>query len=189
VNVRSVRRLLLHACCAPCGTHPFTVLRDAFDVAVYFDNPNIFPESEHGARLAEIRTLGGRWGFAVEEAPYDHAAWLDRVAGLEDEPEGGLRCSECFRFRLERTAGRARELGMDAFATTLSVSPHKNAALINRIGAEVAAAGGVAFHADDFKKRDGFRKSCVLSREAGLYRQDYCGCEFSLREAEKRRQT
>jgi epoxyqueuosine reductase len=187
VSVQAGARLLLHACCAPCGTHPFTVLRDAFDVVVYFDNPNIFPESEHEARLREIRALGERWGFAVEDAPYDHGAWLDRVAGLEDEPEGGGRCGECFRFRLERTAERARRLGRTAFATTLTVSPHKDASRINRIGAEVAAASGVAFHADDFKKQDGFRKSCVLSREAGLYRQDYCGCEFSQREAQKRR--
>ncbi len=181
------RRLLLHACCAPCGTHPFTVLREAFDVTVYFDNPNIFPESEYRARLEEMRALGGRWGFPVECAEYDAAAWREQVRGLEDEPEGGRRCEACFRFRMERTAGRAAALGMDAFATTLTVSPHKNAALINRIGSETGFSSGAAFFPSDFKKQDGFRKSCELSRQAGLYRQDYCGCEFSLREAERRR--
>jgi epoxyqueuosine reductase len=183
----SGRRLLLHACCAPCGTHPFTVLRDTFEVTVYFDNPNIFPESEYRARLQEIRTLGAKWRFAVEDGAYDTAVWMDRIRGLEAESEGGKRCAECFRFRLERASGRALELGMNAFATTLSVSPHKNAALINQIGSEIAESSGVAFFAADFKKQDGFRKSCDLSREEGLYRQSYCGCEFSLREAEKRR--
>ncbi|MBN2200364.1 epoxyqueuosine reductase QueH [bacterium] len=183
----SRRRLLLHACCAPCGTHPFTVVREEFDVTVYFDNPNIFPESEYRARLEEIRMLGRRWGFPVESAEYDAAAWRDAVRGLEDEPEGGKRCAVCFRFRLERTARRASVLGMDAFTTTLTVSPHKNAALINRIGSETGFSAGVAFFTADFKKQDGFRKSCELSRAAGLYRQSYCGCEFSLREAESGR--
>jgi epoxyqueuosine reductase len=187
VNDRSRRRLLLHVCCAPCSTHPFTVLREAFDVTAYFDNPNIFPESEYQARLQGIRTLGAQWGFSVETAPYDVAAWKDRIRGLEAEPEGGNRCTACFRLRLERTAVRAGELRMDAFATTLTVSPHKNAAQINRIGSEIGAPAGVEFVAADFKKQDGFRKSCILSREAGLVRQDYCGCEFSLGEAVRRR--
>ncbi|MDM7925521.1 MAG: epoxyqueuosine reductase QueH [bacterium] len=187
MNGSGRRRLLLHACCAPCGTHPFTVLREAFDVTVYFDNPNIFPESEYRARLDEIRALGDRWNFPVETAEYDAGNWRYAIRGLEDEPEGGKRCRVCFRFRLERTAERAAASGMDAFATTLTVSPHKNAALINRIGSEIGPLTGVTFIAADFKKQDGFRKSCALSREAGLYRQDYCGCEFSLREAERRR--
>jgi epoxyqueuosine reductase len=187
VTVSGRQRLLLHACCAPCGTHPFTVLREAFEITVLFDNPNIFPESEYRARLEEMRALGVRWDFPVETAEYDAGNWQNAIRGLEDEPEGGKRCEVCFRFRLARAAVRAAALGMDAFTTTLSVSPHKNAALINRIGTEIGQSSGVTFFPADFKKQDGFRKSCNLSREAGLYRQSYCGCEYSLREAERRR--
>lgn len=187
MNGSGRRRLLLHACCAPCGTHPFRVLREEFDVTVYFDNPNIFPESEYRTRLAEIRALGDRWNFPVESAEYDAGDWRHAIRGLEDEPEGGKRCEACFRFRLRRTAKAASGFGMDAFATTLTVSPHKNAALINRVGSETGFSLGVSFFPADFKKQDGFRKSCELSRSEGLYRQDYCGCEFSLREAERRR--
>jgi hypothetical protein len=181
-------RLLLHCCCAPCGTHPYRALSESHDVSVHFDNPNIQPESEYRARLEEMRGLAGRWGFALVEAPYEPEAWRAAVRGLEDEPEGGARCAACIRFRLGRTAAEAKRLRMEAFAASLSVSPHKNAALINRIGREEGERAGVRFVETDFKKKEGFRISCELSREEGLYRQDYCGCEFSRRESDRRRE-
>ena len=182
MNPSSGPKLLLHCCCAPCGTHPLRLLGERFDVTGYFDNPNIQPEEEYLARLTEIRGLAERWGFPVIEGTYDSESWLSAIRGHEDEPEGSARCEICYRFRLEKTAGKAKSFGMDGFATTLSVSPHKKAEIINRIGRETGGHAGIPFVEADFKKKDGFRISCELSRAEGLYRQDYCGCMFSRRE-------
>jgi predicted adenine nucleotide alpha hydrolase (AANH) superfamily ATPase len=157
------------------------MLSERFEVAVYFDNSNIQPEEEYRARLLEIRELAARWGFSLVEAVYDPGAWFSAVRGYEDQPEGSRRCEICYGIRLNRTALRAVELGMDWFATTLSISPHKKADLINRIGGETAEAAGIRFLECDFKKKDGFRISCELSRAEGLYRQNYCGCIYSRR--------
>jgi predicted adenine nucleotide alpha hydrolase (AANH) superfamily ATPase len=178
-------KLLLHACCAPCATHPVRLLRERFDVVVYFDNPNIQPAGEYRARLEEIRSLAARWKFPLLEGGNDGDAWLAAVAGHEEEPEGAVRCEICYRFRLERTARRAKASGMDGFASTLSISPHKKADVINRIGGEAGDSEGILFIDADFKKKDGFKASCDLSRLEGLYRQDYCGCVFSRRDRRK----
>jgi predicted adenine nucleotide alpha hydrolase (AANH) superfamily ATPase len=179
VNAPPKKKLLLHCCCAPCGTHPFRVLREQFDVTVYFDNPNIHPPEEYRSRLDEIRRLAERWNFPLVEGAFDSDSWLAAVKGHEHEPEGSDRCGICYRFRLERTARKAISLGMNCFAATLSVSPHKKADMINRIGGEAGLAAGIEFFEADFKKKDGFKISCDLSRAEGLYRQDYCGCIFS----------
>ena len=173
---------LLHACCAPCFTHPFRLLRSAFRVTAYFYNPNIQPETEYRAREGEMRRLAEKWRAPLIVGDYDVEWWRERVRGLEDEPEGGRRCEVCYRLRLEATARAAAERGMEVFGTTLSISPLKKAATINRIGREVGEAFGVSFYEADFKKCDGFKISCRLSAEEALYRQNYCGCLFSRRE-------
>ncbi len=177
--------LLLHSCCGPCSSYVLEYLWDKFALTVLFYNPNIQPRAEYETRKAEqlrlidsYRVLGRP--IALLDCDYDAPAFSARSHGLESEPEGGLRCRECFALRLEKTAQHAKAGGFDYFGTTLTVSPHKNAALINALGAELARNLGVSFLPSDFKKRDGYRRSIALSREYELYRQDYCGCAFSL---------
>jgi predicted adenine nucleotide alpha hydrolase (AANH) superfamily ATPase len=181
MNPSAGKKLLLHCCCAPCGTHPFRTLRERFDVTAYFDNPNIQPAEEYRSRLSEIHELAKRWGFSVIEGTYDSENWFSAIRGHENEPEGAARCEICYRIRLERTARMAETCGMNCFATTLSVSPHKKTEVINRIGRQAGDQIGIQFVEADFKKKDGFKISCELSRAEGLYRQDYCGCTFSRR--------
>lgn len=169
-------------------THPFRMLAEQYDVTAFFYNPNIHPESEYRLRLREIEQLSRKWGFEVISGNYDLEAWFEAIRRHEDDPEGGERCALCYRFRLEKTAEIARRKGFDWFATTLSISPLKKAEILNRIGREVASQWGVAYYEADFKKKDGFKISAHISREEGLYRQDYCGCTYSKREREKRRQ-
>jgi predicted adenine nucleotide alpha hydrolase (AANH) superfamily ATPase len=171
--------LLLHCCCAPCVTHPIRSLLDDFDVTAFFYNPNIHPPGEYQERLKEIEDLAKRWDFPLIVGPYEKDGWFAAVKGHEDEPEGGERCAVCYRMRLEKTATIAKEKRIDWFASTLSISPHKNAALINNIGKGIESCLDVMYLETDFKKKDGFKISCGLSREEGLYRQDYCGCVFS----------
>jgi epoxyqueuosine reductase len=174
-------RLLLHGCCAPCTPHVAALLRAEFDVTVFFFNPNIHPPEERRHRAEEMRRLCGEVALSFVEGADDAAAWREVVRGLEDEPEGGRRCEACFRFRLERAAREAAERGMPWFTTTLTVSPLKRAAVVNAVGCAAAVVTGVQFFEADFKKKDGFKISCELGRQHGLYRQDYCGCEFSMR--------
>ena len=181
-------RLLLHVCCAPCSTAVLERLAAAFDITVYFDNPNLDTAIEHDKRAGEAEALLARSGWAsrVIIAPYDPRAYYRAVKRLEDEPEGGLRCAACFSLRLARSARAAREAGCDWFTTTLSVSPRKDAALLNRLGRQAGEAAGVPFLPGDFKKQGGYPRSVQLSRQFGLYRQDYCGCVFSRRDRDKR---
>lgn len=183
-------RLLLHVCCAPCLSGCIEYLAARFQVTLFFYNPNITPQAEHDKRLAEVVRLCNQMPLAspVEILPgaYEPQAFRSAAQGLEDAPEGGPRCRQCFRLRLDRTAQAARAGGFDFFTTTLSISPLKDAQALNAIGEEVGAAWGVAHLPADFKKRDGFKRSVERSREYGLYRQDFCGCGFSRRErAEK----
>jgi predicted adenine nucleotide alpha hydrolase (AANH) superfamily ATPase len=178
-----LRRILLHTCCGPCGTHPIEVLEaEGLEVVLFFSNSNIAPVEEYLRRLDAVRCLATQVGVELLEDEYDHGSWLSFVAGLEDEPERGARCEQCFRFNLARTAARARAGGFSAFTTTLTVSPHKPAPLIFRVG---NAIDSELFLDMDFKKRDGYRRSVELSRRYGLYRQRYCGCEFSLRDSRR----
>lgn len=174
--------LLLHVCCGPCSTAVIERLRPRFDLTLFFANPNLYPEEEYARRLEAARQVAARHKIPLVEAEDEHGAWLEQVQGLEWEPEGGARCEICFRVRLEATAREAEARGMDYFTTTLTVSPHKNAERIGQIGRRATLGRKVVFLSEDFKKRDGFHKSVVLSKEMGLYRQNYCGCEFSLRD-------
>lgn len=179
-------RLLLHSCCGPCSTACLELLTPHFDTTVFFYNPNILPEEEFFRRLDTQKQVLSAASFArgVEliVPDRDEAAFRAAAAGLESAPEGGARCTRCFELRLSRTAEEAKKLGFDYFATTLTVSPHKNAPLINTIGEKLAAEHGVAWLPTDFKKKEGYKRSTVLSRELGLYRQDWCGCGLPRQE-------
>lgn len=174
--------LLLHSCCAPCSSHCLSVLAPLAKVTVLYFNPNIFPAEEYEKRKSEqMRFIKEAYPqVKVCDCDYDHALFLAAVKGLEGEKEGGARCAECFRLRLTAAAREAKTLGCDMFATTLTVSPHKNAPLINETGREIQAREGVEFLPSDFKKKEGYKHSILLSRRYSLYRQNYCGCEFSL---------
>lgn len=176
-------KLLLHVCCAPCSGPVLERLSASFRVVVYFDNPNLDSRAEFDRRASEAErlVLSTGWAERVIVAPYDADAFLKAVRGLEGEPEGGARCAVCFALRLGRSARAARDLGCDFFTTTLTVSPRKDAALLNRLGGEAGQKAGVPFLPSDFKKRGGYQRSLEISRAHGLYRQDYCGCAFSRR--------
>ena len=168
------RALLLHLCCGPCATHPVQLLLRDYRLTLFFSNCNISPAEEYEKRLAGAREVARRHELPLVEDAYDHAAWLAHVRGWESAPEGGDRCRRCFEFNLLRAARHAGEHDFDLFTTTLTVSPHKNSAAIFEIGERLGP-----FLAIDLKKEDGFRKAVALSKQYGLYRQDYCGCEFS----------
>lgn len=172
--------MLLHACCAPCSTVPVERLKDDFEVTLFFYNPNIYPESEYLSRRHEIESFAGKHEISLIIGDYDRERWSGAVKGHERDPEGSGRCILCYRMRLETTAGIAVESGFDSFCTTLTLSPHKNAEVINRLGYEIARKTGVDFMEANFKKKDGFLQSVRASEREGLYRQDYCGCEFSI---------
>ena len=168
--------VLLHVCCAPCSTHSVAVLMEQYSVTLFFSNSNIHPFSEYQKRLDDVRRFAQLSCLPLIEDAYNHAAWLEWINGLENEPEKGARCVKCFEFNLGRTACYAREHGFDFFTTTLSISPHKHSQTIFDIGMKLGP-----FLPVNFKKQDGFKKSRDLSRTFELYRQEYCGCEFSLR--------
>lgn len=183
-------RLLLHSCCAPCSSYVLEYLTEYFDITVYYYNPNITSGDEYKKRIDEERRLIGllpvRRPVKFIAGEYEPERFYELARGREELPEGGARCFDCYRLRLDRTARyMAEHLGMyDYFATTLTLSPHKNAEKLNEIGFEVAAKYGVEYLPSDFKKREGYKRSIELSRIYGLYRQDYCGCEYSRRARE-----
>jgi predicted adenine nucleotide alpha hydrolase (AANH) superfamily ATPase len=174
--------ILLHICCIGCGAYVSRLLSEEFRVKLFFYNPNIFPELEYNKRLEEIERVAKEFKFEIIYDDYDHEAWLRKIKGLESEPEKGQRCLLCYRDRLEKTAQKAREFKLDYFTSTLTVSPYKLANEISKIGQDAEKKYSVAFCDKDFKKQDGFKKAVLLSKELNLYRQDYCGCEFSRRD-------
>lgn len=177
-------RLLLHCCCGPCATAVYERLSADYEVICYWYNPNIQPEEEFGRRLEAMRKLARAWpspGMQLVVECGGEQAWEQAVAGLEYEPEGGRRCEICFAVRLHRAAQKAAELGCDCFATTLTVSPHKSTQAVNRCGRAASEAVGVQFLAIDFKQDGGFQRSVELAHQYQLYRQNYCGCLYSLR--------
>lgn len=180
----NIPKLLLHSCCGPCSSYVLEYLSRYFEVTVLFFNPNIYPAAEFEKRLKTqeklIREMSFENPVSLIAAPYNYDEFSAVSKGLEAEREGGARCTECFKLRLKTTAHEAQKLGFDVFATTLSVSPHKNAALLNEIGAELSEETGVRFLTADFKKREGYKRSIELSKQYDLYRQEYCGCEFSM---------
>ncbi len=175
--------LLLHSCCAPCSSYVLEYLATKFAIDILFYNPNIAPTEEHDRRREELVRMTSEMGFqgGIFRPEYDQNEFLQVVAGLENEPEGGARCAKCFHQRMKKTADMATHGGYDYFATTLTISPHKNAQLINSIGADIAQNMGVDYLFSDFKKLGGYKRSLELSEVYGLYRQDYCGCRFSMR--------
>ena len=182
-------KLLLHACCAPCSSAVLELLDRYFEVTVFYYNPNIAPDEEYHRRRQELECFLKKAGYphiTLIEPEYDPVEFYTAVKGLEQEPEKGERCTECYRLRLEKAGKYAAENGFLWFTTTLSVSPVKDPVRINSIGSEVAEKYGVSFLTSEFRKRDGYKRSLELSREYGLYRQDYCGCIFSKQEREKR---
>jgi len=179
-------KLLLHSCCGPCSTSVIDRLRQYFDLTVYFYNPNIYPENEYLRREEEQRTYLEALGIGYIPGDYEKDKYEVAVTGLELEPEGGSRCKRCFDMRLEKTAQLADEMNMDYFTTTLTVSTHKNSQLINEIGLTIGSKHKAIYLPSDFKKDDGYRKSIEMSKELGMYRQDYCGCKFSKQEREKK---
>ncbi|MBE5775101.1 MAG: epoxyqueuosine reductase QueH [Clostridiales bacterium] len=185
-------RLLLHSCCAPCSSHVLEVLNADFDLTVYYYNPNIAPEAEFEKRVEEqirlVASMPLEGKIEVIRGEYDAETFMNLSKGLEDVPEGGERCTRCFRLRLGKTAQAAAQGGYDYFTTTLSISPLKDAQRLNAIGGEFAQAFGVPYLFSDFKKKNGYKRSCELSAQYGLYRQDYCGCIFSQMERERQKQ-
>lgn len=178
--------LMLHSCCAPCSSYVLEYLAEYFKITVVYYNPNISPEAEFRKREEEqrrfISQLPVNNPITLLTQSYDPNEFYEAVKGLEQEPEGGKRCFVCYRLRLERAARLAKEQGFDWFTTTLTLSPLKNSQIINRIAEEVSQKYGVKNLPSDFKKREGYKRSIELSREYGLYRQNYCGCEFSKRD-------
>lgn len=175
--------LLLHACCAPCSSATLERLAGCFSVTILYYNPNIAPPAEYHRREQELEQFVRRAGysFPVVELPYRPEEFYTAVRGLEDEPEKGARCTACYRLRLERTAQYAAAHGFPWFCTTLSISPMKDPVRLNATGCELAARYGLQYLQSEFRKKDGYKRSLELSREYGLYRQDYCGCVFSQR--------
>lgn len=187
-----VPRLLLHACCAPCSSAVLEYLSQYFAITLLYYNPNIAPLEEYQKREAELRRLVSQMKFThpVELLPcqYDGQAFVQAAWGLEGEPEGGKRCEACFRLRLRYAAQEAARLRFDYYTTTLSISPMKNAPLLNQLGEEIGREFGVAHLPSDFKKKDGYKRSVQLSKEYDLYRQDYCGCAFSKAQRQREKE-
>lgn len=187
-----VPRLLLHACCAPCSSAVLEYLSQYFAITLLYYNPNIAPLEEYQKREAELRRLVSQMKFThpVELLPcqYDGQAFVQAARGLEGEPEGGKRCEACFRLRLRYAAQEAARLRFDYYTTTLSISPMKNAPLLNQLGEEIGREFGVAHLPSDFKKKDGYKRSVQLSKEYDLYRQDYCGCAFSKTQRQREKE-
>ena len=178
--------LLLHACCAPCSSYCLEYLSKTFDITVLFYNPNIESEMEFNKRVDElirfIDECRSIEGVNLEILDYDNSDFYEAVKGLEDKEEGGARCFKCYELRLEKTAEYAKEHDFEYITTTLTISPHKNSDKINEIGVQVAEEFGLKYLLSDFKKNDGFKRSIELSKEYDLYRQSFCGCEFSKRD-------
>lgn len=181
--------LLLHSCCAPCSSYVLEYLSDYFKITVFYYNPNIYPESEYTKRIVEqqklIRDMRFRNPVSFLAGKYEKERFYALARGLEDVKEGGARCMKCYELRLEETAEMAAEGGFEYFTTTLSISPMKNAQKLNEIGQRIGAKYGMKYLLSDFKKKNGYKRSVELSGVYGLYRQDYCGCEFSMRQREK----
>ncbi len=176
--------LLLHACCAPCSSYVLEYLSPYFDISILFFNPNIYPPQEYYRRLEELRRMLRDMNHpaALIEGAYEPHIFSEIARGHEADAERGPRCARCYEFRLAEAAKCAAKGGFDYFSTTLSISPHKDAAKLNETGLALSVEYGVEYLVSDFKKKNGYLRSLELSRQYGLYRQEYCGCRFSMRE-------
>ncbi len=173
------KKILVHCCCGPCSTSSLErLIKEGYDPVLVYGNSNIWPEDENERRYQGLLKVAEHFGgIPVIRQSYDHQAWRDFVKGLESEPEGGARCQKCFEFNLHAAFEEAKRLGIDAFTTTLTVSRFKNSGNIFKVGSSFAG-----FEPIDFKKNNGFARSCEMAKDLGLYRQKYCGCEFSVSE-------
>lgn len=181
-----LKRLLLHSCCAPCSSYVLEYLSDFFAITIYYYNPNIFPQIEYNRRLAEqidlIKQINPRLKNPISfiEGDFEPQKYYDTIEGNELDLEGSQRCFLCYELRLREAVKLAKSKKFDYFTTTLSISPHKNSQKLNEIGEKLQNEYGVNYLFSDFKKREGYKRSLQLSTEFGLYRQDYCGCKFSM---------
>lgn len=176
------KKILLHACCGICSAYPILQLREmGYEPTVYFYNPNIYPDSEYQKRLEMEKILCAYHKCELIEGDYNQERYFEAVKGLENVPERGRRCDVCFELRLDKTAQKAKELGFLIFTTSIVISPHKNFSKLTEIGQKIAQKYDLEYLVVDFKKKDGFLKTNKISRELNLYRQNYCGCKFSLR--------
>lgn len=182
-------RLLMHSCCAPCSSYCLSYLAEYFSITVLYYNPNISPEEEYYKRVREQVRLAGKLPvknkISFVEGEYEPLKFFQMAEGMEDMPEGGIRCFKCYEMRQRKAAEYALAHGFDYFTTTLSVSPHKNAQVLNETGLKLEKEYGVKYLVSDFKKKGGYQKSIQYSKEYNLYRQNYCGCIFSKREREQ----
>lgn len=184
-----VPTLLMHSCCAPCSSYCLSYLAEYFRITIFYYNPNISPAYEYEKRVQEqkrlIKELPVKHAISFAEGKYDPESFYKMAEGLEDVKEGGSRCFRCYEMRQREAALYAKEHGFDYFTTTLSVSPHKNAQKLNEIGLRLAQEYDQPYLVSDFKKKGGYLKSIELSKEYHLYRQNYCGCEFSKKQSEQ----
>lgn len=182
-------KLLLHSCCGPCSSSVLEYLTQFFEITLLWYNPNLYPESEYTRRLETQKELLRKMGLSctvrIMEEPWQSGEYYEAARGYEEEPEGGKRCTECFRLRLRKTASLAKQYGYDCFCTTLTLSRYKDAERINALGEKIGAEEGVRWLPSDFKKQGREMRSSELAKQFDLYRQQYCGCEFSLRNREK----
>lgn len=181
-KINEKKRLLLHSCCAPCSSACIERLKEHFSLTIFYYNPNMDSEKEYILRRDEQVRYCKKVDIDYILEDYNKQEYLEVISGLENEKEGGARCEECFLLRLKKTAEKAKQLDFDYFATTLTVSPLKNSALINEIGLKLEKELGIKYLPSDFKKQGGYLKSISLSKENNLYRQSYCGCEFSKKD-------
>ena len=183
--------LFLHSCCAPCSSYVLEYLSQYFKITVFYYNPNIYPDEEYYKRVEEqkqfINRFPARNKIDFVEGNFDKERFYEMARGKENIPEGGERCFLCYELRLREAAEYAKARGFDYFTTTLSISPLKNAEKLNEIGLSLQKEYGIKYLVSDFKKKNGYKRSTELSREYGMYRQDYCGCVFSMREREKQK--
>jgi len=177
-----MKKILVHICCAPDALFVMGLLKKDYDACGYFYNPNIHPWKEYELRLKETRKVAQTLNFKLIEEIYDDDQWFKITEKYKDEPEKGKRCDICYAMRLKKTAQKASELGFDSFTTVMSLSPWKKADVLNQLGKMFAHKYKINFLEANFKKKDGFRKSIELSKQHGLYRQNYCGCKYSMRE-------
>lgn len=175
-------KFLLHSCCAPCSPYALKTLSETYNVTVYFYDPNIHPYEEYRRRFDELKRYVDKLGIPIVEGEYDVRRWFDECREYRFEPERGARCEVCFRLRLDETAKFASEHGFPYFGVMMTVSPQKDAGVLNRVGTEAGEKYDVLYYPSNFKKNDGWKKSVEISREEGFYRQDYCGCVYSLQE-------
>ena len=182
-NLDSKKKLLLHSCCGPCSSYVISYLTNYFDITILYYNPNIYPYDEYLKRKQEqiklINEIDCSNNLDIMDCDYDNDLYEKCIIGLENEPERGNRCMVCYNLRMEKTAKMAKECNYDYFCTTLSVSPYKNSEWINKIGEKLQNKYNVTWLYSDFKKKDGYKQSILLSKKYNLYRQDYCGCIYS----------